>query len=447
LKVRQVMDCCFEVCSLRNTIPVVAEIMTNSKMFFVIVVDGKNVYKGIITATSLLERVHWQHQTLECLIQEIEPFQENDDITTLKKVDSDIVPVINTERNVVGIISLSSLVKYLPEVIAAGGGNHPSGGRMNKQYSSKYTIDDIIGQSQVVLLLKERIIAAAKTKANVLIVGETGTGKELAGHAIHKLSSRRHQPLVRVNCAAIPDSLLESELFGYEQGAFTGAGKGGSPGKFQMADGGTIFLDEIGDMPLSLQSKILRVLQEREIEKVGGRFPIPIDVRIIAATHCDLIQMVKENKFRQDLFFRLHVIPIHMPPLRIHREDIPLLVECFLEKIAEELSISQPRVERDFMERLLEYHWPGNVRELANIVELAASLSNGVITSEYIARYIDAEDSVPSVDLRSHADEAERDAILKSIETYRGNKIKISEALGISRSSLYNKLRKFNIEI
>ncbi|MDU2063244.1 MAG: sigma 54-interacting transcriptional regulator [Sporomusaceae bacterium] len=448
MKIRQIMDHFFTICSSSDTISAIAERMTISKVSFVIVVDHRNMYKGVIRASSLLVS-NWQEHSLGDFLQEIPPLVESDHITSLKKVVLDIVPVINEERNVVGVISFRSLVDYLPEVMAGCEERNLSIVRKDKQHKSKYTIDDIIGKSHTILSLKERIIAAAKTKSNVLILGETGTGKELVAHAIHRLNSRRHQAFVRVNCAAIPDNLLESELFGYEQGAFTGAGKGGHPGKFQMADGGTIFLDEIGDMPLSLQSKILRVLQEREIEKVGGHFPVPIDVRVIAATHHDLHQLIKEDKFRQDLFFRLHVIPIHMPALRTHPEDIPLLVELFLEKTADELGIEKPKVEHDFMKALFEYHWPGNVRELANIIEAAVSLSaNGIITCEYIPDYIYAA-RIPNTGeaLRAQADEAERDAILKASKTYKGDKLKIAEALGISRSSLYNKMKKFNIDI
>jgi transcriptional regulator with PAS, ATPase and Fis domain len=317
--------------------------------------------------------------------------------------------------------------------------------------SAKYTINDIVGQSKPILLMKEQIIAAAKTRSTVMVLGETGTGKELAAHAIHRLSSRRHNAFVRVNCAAIPDNLLESELFGYEAGAFTGAVKGGQVGKFEAADGGTIFLDEIGDMPLTLQSKILRVLQEKEIEKVGGRAPIAIDVRIIAATHRNLRELVREQKFREDLYYRLHVIPIQMPPLREHREDIPMLVDFFLAKQAEELGIDRPDTDRDFMAALIEYDWPGNVRELANIIELAISMSHGTITKDLLPPSMLPElfsyrsDDEAAV-LRSYTEEAEKEAIIKALEIYGGNKIKVCDSLGISRSSLYNKLKKYDID-
>lgn len=451
MKIRQIMDCLFITCSLKDTVHTVEEKMVSHKVLFIIVVDDNNIYKGIITADSLLKYNGDRNKAAAGLVQEVTPVMENEHILSLKSLDN-VVPVINTERNVMGVITLKSLLEYLPEVIGTCE-DQSSGGRKDIRQNSKYTIDDIIGQSTHILHLKERVIAAAKTKSTVLILGETGTGKELVAHAIHRLSSRRHQPFVRINCAAIPENLLESELFGYEQGAFTGAIKGGHPGKFQVADGGTIFLDEIGDMPLSLQAKILRVLQEREIEKIGGRFPIPVDVRIIAATHCNLLELVKANKFRQDLYYRLHVIPIQMPPLRAHREDIPLLVDYFLGKLADEFNMEKPKVEREFMKALYDYHWPGNVRELVNVLEMAVSLSNGVITREHIPMHILEQQSglndrnEESAGLRAHADEAEREAILKAMEMYRGNKIKVAEALGISRSSLYNKMKRYNIQV
>lgn len=451
MRIRQIMNCLFTTCSPKDSVYKAVQIMTKYNVSYLVVVDDNNHYKGVINASSLLEYQDDYHKSLTSIIQKVAPVSENEEITTLKNIDSEIIPVINSEHNVIGIINLNSFLEYLPEVLASFKEQRVPG-RKDPRRSSKYTIDDIVGQSKSILLLKERIIAAAKSKSTVLILGETGTGKELVAHAIHKLSDRRHQPFVRINCAAIPENLLESELFGYEQGAFTGAVKGGHPGKFQLADGGTIFLDEIGDMSLFLQSKILRVLQEREIEKIGGHFPIPVDVRVIAATHCNLLDMVKQNKFRQDLYYRLHVFPIQTPPLRFFVEDIPLLVDLFITKMAENMGITKPRVDQGFLTDLMKYHWPGNIRELMNITELAVSLSNGVITKEHLHGEIQFVKDLESVEedrsaLRTQTDEAEREAILKTIKMYRGNKIKASEALGISRSSLYNKMKKYNIDL
>lgn len=424
--------------------------MASDQTSYAIVVDKKDIYQGVLTASSLL-RIKDFDMLVAMVMRPAEPLEEEDPITDIRPGTPEIIPVVNRTRKVVGVVNARSAFQYLPEALLSLDHVRVSGSRRTPQLSAKYSINDIVGQSKAVLLLKEVIIAAAKTKSTVMILGETGTGKELAAHAIHRLSSRRHNAFVRVNCAAIPDSLLESELFGYEPGAFTGAIKGGQVGKFEAADGGTIFLDEIGDMPLSLQSKILRVLQEKEIEKIGGRAPISVDVRIIAATHHNLRGLVQSQKFREDLYYRLHVIPIHMPPLREHREDIPLLVDFFLTKQAAILDIEKPDIDRDFMAALIEYDWPGNVRELANIVEFTISMSHGTIRKDLLPPSMLPEPFSYSFNeeaaaLRSYAEEAEKEAIIKALEIYGGNKIKVCESLGISRSSLYNKLKKYEID-
>ena len=296
MKVREIVDCLFVLCSIGDAVDTVVTKMEAKKTSYAIVVDADNKYKGIITAISLIGYMH-QNRKIDLLVRKAEAILENNDIKNLKKVDFNIVPVVNLENNVVGVISMTSFVQYMSqEEILKLQKVDSAQCKINSKLYAKYTIDDIIGGSKAVLRLKEQIIAAAKTKSTVLITGDTGTGKELVAQAIVNLSNRRQQPFTRINCAAIAENLLESELFGYEEGAFTGAIKGGRSGKFLMADGGTIFLDEIGDMQFPLQAKILRVLQEREIEKIGGQFPIPINVRIIAATHADLLKMVNEKK-------------------------------------------------------------------------------------------------------------------------------------------------------
>jgi transcriptional regulator with PAS, ATPase and Fis domain len=272
----------------------------------------------------------------------------------------------------------------------------------------------------------------------------------LLAHAITSLGDRRHQPFVRLNCAAIPESLLESELFGYEEGSFTGALKGGSKGKFLQANNGTMFLDEIGDMPFALQAKILRILQEREIERIGGSYPIPINVRIIAATHANLLELVKQNKFRKDLFFRLHVIPISVPSLRERKEDIPVLVNYYINQLSNEMEIEKPNVEESFIKALMEYHWPGNVRELFNVLQMVVSFWEGSLTNKALKEYfllneIDIESSMDKDDLKSVTDDLEKDKIIKAMRTHNGNKIKVADSLGISRSNLYYKMKKFNL--
>lgn len=452
MKIRLIMDCLFSSCSLNDTVDCSTRKMIENGTSYLIAVDAMNRYRGILKAPSLLEQAQDRSKSIGKLVEHVPPVNENDPLTSLSKTDSDIIPVIDDEQHVVGILSARSLIEYLPELLDWEKQRYRSTLK-NRKLNSRYTIDDIIGQSKEILMLKERIIAAAKTRSTVLILGETGTGKELVAHAIHRLSDRRHQPFVRISCASIPENLLESELFGYEPGAFTGAVKGGHEGKFELAHGGTILLDEIGDMPLPLQAKILRVLQEREIERIGGRSPISVDVRIISATHRDLLSLVRADRFRKDLYYRLHVIPIHTPPLRDYVEDISLLIDRYLMAFSSEYGIEKPRVEQEFVDKLLQYSWPGNVRELVNLLDMAVTLSKGVVTCEHLPLYYmteengDNKDHEEAASLRTYTLEAERDVILKAVDLYQGNKVKIAEALGISRSSLYSKLHRYGIEI
>ena len=330
ISVRKIMDSHFTTCSPWETIADAAQKLIKDRTSCAIVVDEENAYHGILTAVDLLKTADTKKR-VEQVMQTIPPISEDDIFQDIHLEDSDVYAVVNRRNIVLGVISLKSVFPQLAE-LPNQDPDRSLKVRRPSQTNAKYSINDIAGQSKPILLMKEQILAAAKTKSTIMLLGETGTGKELVAHSIHRLSNRRHNAFIRINCAAIPDNLLESELFGYDSGAFTGAAKGGQVGKFEMADGGTIFLDEIGDMPMPLQSKILRVLQEKEIEKVGGRAPIPVDVRVIAATHRNLLQLVNERKFRENLYYRLHVIPIQLPPLRDRREDIPLLVDFFLTK-------------------------------------------------------------------------------------------------------------------
>jgi len=444
LRIRSVMDCVFKVCSGRDTVHDAIKLMLQERTPYLVAVDDKNRYLGILAVTDLLGYSGTDNATVAGLVQKVTPLREHDPLKSIRDISGNYLPVVNPENMVVGVLSLRSLLEYLPEMIAPAG-HERSEGKGDPNLSSKYTIDDIMGQSLKVLSLKERILAAAKTKSTVLVLGETGTGKELVAHAIHRLSERRHKHFVRINCATIPENLLESELFGYEPGAFTGAVKGGGTGKFEIASGGTIFLDEIGDMPLFLQAKILRVLQEREIEKVGGKAPIPVDVRVIAATHCDLLQLVETGKFRKDLYYRLHVVPITVAPLRERYEDIPMLVDYFITKFAVEFDVEKPAVDVALLRDFLAYDWPGNVRELSNVMEAAVSLCNGIINSEHWFRPSADQNKNEESLLSTLTDDAEKEAILAALRQYGGNKIKVADSLGISRSSLYNKLHKYNI--
>ena len=246
-----------------------------------------------------------------------------------------------------------------------------------EEIKETHNFEEIVGQSRALAEVIEKVKLVASTDSSVLILGETGTGKELVARAVHSNSARRNRPLVKVNCAALPVGLIESELFGHEKGAFTGA-IDRRIGRFELAHGGTIFLDEIGDMPPDLQAKLLRVLQEQEFERVGGSNLIKVDVRVIAATNRDLFRSASEGTFRQDLYYRLNVFPVQLPPLRERREDIPPLVHYFVRRFSLKIGRKIARIQRETMERLMNYSWPGNVRELENVIERAVILSRGI---------------------------------------------------------------------
>jgi two-component system NtrC family response regulator len=307
----------------------------------------------------------------------------------------------------------------------------------------------IIGRSRAmeeIILRAERV---AETKSTVLITGETGTGKELVARAIHNRSAQRDMPLIKVNCAAIPESLLESELFGHVRGAFTGATTT-KKGKFALADGGTIFLDEIGTMSPALQSKLLRVLQEREFEPLGSERTERVDVRVIAATNRDLRQMVADARFQEDLFYRLNVIPIELPPLRERREDIPALVDHFVKKHAQRTGRRIERVDDAVLAALQQYEWPGNVRELENTIERAVVLSTGpVITTRTISVLGAAApqtSGLPSLKLRPNIEWVEKETIRRALESARGVKKDAAELMGISQRALSYYLAKYRID-
>jgi transcriptional regulator with GAF, ATPase, and Fis domain len=289
-----------------------------------------------------------------------------------------------------------------------------------------------------------------QTDLTVMISGESGTGKELIARAIHEASSRRDRPLIRVNCAAIPRELFESEFFGHVRGAFTGAMRD-RIGRFELADGGTIFLDEIGTISLAVQAKLLRVLQDREFEPLGAERTQKVDVRVIAATNRDLRQLVSDGKFLEDLFYRLNVIPIGMPPLRERREDIPLLVEHFVKRFAERTGKQIDGVDEKAMLELARYEWPGNVRELENTIERAVVLATTpLLTSRTVwlmsATATPAAAAVPSLKLHQNLEWAERETMRRALEQARGVKKDAAELMGISQRALSHYLAKYRIE-
>ncbi|WXR61727.1 sigma 54-interacting transcriptional regulator [Peptostreptococcaceae bacterium AGR-M142] len=326
-------------------------------------------------------------------------------------------------------------------------------GSLKSEKSAKYSFEHIIGSSSIIKEVKYMGEKASKTNSNVLIMGESGTGKELFAHAIHNRSKRVLEPFVKINCGAIPSELLESELFGYEEGAFTGAKKGGKKGKFELADKGTIFLDEIGDMPLTMQVKLLRVIQEREVERVGGNKLKKIDVRIIAATNKNLEELVRKNLFREDLYYRLNVMTLNVPPLRSRKEDISLLADFLKSKLSRALNKYVEGISREAIKYLMNYNWPGNVRELENIIERAINLldSDLIIKPKHLPSRIVTSDisntyGKTSTNLKEIIEDIEYKLISKYLNEFKGNKNKVAKTLGISRTSLYKKIEKYNIE-
>lgn len=315
-------------------------------------------------------------------------------------------------------------------------------------HKAKYTFEQIISSNDQMMKLKHQAKKIAHTKSNVLIQGESGTGKELFAHAIHQASNRHDMPFISVNCAAIPEQLLESELFGYEKGAFTGADKNGRIGKFELADLGTIFLDEIGDMPLQMQAKILRVLQEGEVERVGSNRPKQIDVRVIAATNRNLKEMVEAKEFREDLYYRLNVINLSIPPLRERKEDVILLSKHFIDQLNQQDHGKVRGVSEKAQFLLTNYHWQGNIRELRNIIERAYNIMEG---DDYIQPYHlpafmkSVEQDYSGEPLRHMMEIYEKKLLLERLIYFKGNKTKTAEDLGISRMALHTKLEKYDL--
>jgi two-component system response regulator PilR (NtrC family) len=315
----------------------------------------------------------------------------------------------------------------------------------------------MVGRSKEMHKVYSLIRKVADTPANVLILGESGTGKELVARAVHENSSRKNKPFVAINCGGIPENLLESELFGYMKGSFTGA-FADRAGLFEVARGGTIFLDEIAELPVVLQVKLLRVVQEKTIRRVGGSEDIKTDVRIISATNQDLEEKVKQGEFREDLYFRLNVIPIHIPPLRKRREDIPLLVQYFIEKYAKEFGKEVKRISAYALELLMRYPFPGNIRELENIIERSVALeSSSIILPESLSIAEDGngeagatgpEAAFPErgVNLNRELERFEREIIRKALDKAKGSKTKAASLLGVSFPSLRHRIEKLNME-
>ncbi len=320
--------------------------------------------------------------------------------------------------------------------------------------SSKYTFENIVGKSASMKALKNFALKAASKNAPVLLLGESGTGKELFAHAIHQASERRSFPFIRMNCAAIPKDLLEAELFGYEPGAFTGAGSKSKAGKFELAHRGTIFLDEISELPLEMQPKLLRVLEEKEVERLGGTRVIPCDFRVIAATAQNLQKGVEEGKFRSDLYYRLNVIPIQIPPLRERKQDIPVIAEHLVHRLGNEFGTRINKIAPEVIEAFQKYEWPGNVRELSNVIERSLYAVEGdddTIRLEHLPiSFQTFGGNVFKAGLTSWKairDASEKEALIRALRVSNNNTVKAAEILGIHRTALYKKMKKFKLPL
>jgi len=318
--------------------------------------------------------------------------------------------------------------------------------------STRYTFDSIIGKSQSIMSLKLEARRAASNNFPVLISGESGTGKELFAQAIHHASARKLYPFVRINCAAIPKDLLESELFGYEKGAFTGAGASGKPGKFELAHKGTVFLDEVGDLPLEMQPKLLRAIEDYEFERVGGTKVIRTNLRVIAATNQNLEQMLANGRFRKDLFYRLNVIPLNIPPVRERKADIIHLSQFMLKQMAQEANIPEVKLDKEAQKALKNYEWPGNVRELSNVLERTMSaLESNTIRLQDLPFYLHRNSKDSSEQNRSSLKDlqarTEKETIHYALKESNNIKAKAAKMLGIHRTLLYKKMKKYDIPL
>jgi DNA-binding NtrC family response regulator len=323
--------------------------------------------------------------------------------------------------------------------------------KLREELGQRYEFGNIIGRSSAMQEIFGTIARVAPTRATVLLCGESGVGKDLIARAIHHHSPRANQPFVKINCTALPENLMESELFGYEKGAFTGANTS-KPGKFEQADGGTVFLDEIGDVPPSVQVKLLRILQEREFERLGSNKTRHIDVRVLAATNVDLRAALEEGRFREDLYYRLNVLPINIPPLRERKEDIPFLAEHFVETLSREIGSRATRISEAAIEKLMTYHWPGNVRELENVIERSLVLASGE-TLEPADIRLDTAPRAPRLAASEYTlpegmtlDEYEQAIIRDALKRAAGNKSQAARLLGLTRNALRYRLSQMGLE-
>ncbi len=354
-----------------------------------------------------------------------------------KKLSYSVTPLRDDLGNSIGALAVLKEVK------------EKNSSKRNLAPMAKYVFEDIFGESESVSKAVKWAKIASRSPSTVLLNGESGTGKELFAQAIHNGSSRKDRPFIAINCAALPETLIESELFGYEEGSFTGSKKGGQIGKFELANGGTIFLDEVGDIPLFTQVKLLRVIQEKKISRIGSANEIMVDIRIVAATHKDLKEEVLQGNFRKDLYYRLNVITINIPPLRERTDDLSLLTRHFVNKLSTKLGKKNITIADNFIEKIRSYNWPGNIRELENAIERAINLveDKDILTSDFLhfdnsppARIEEKITEIKSLK------EIERDTIINALNLYKGNILKVSAKLGIGRNTLYRKIKEYDIK-
>lgn len=357
---------------------------------------------------------------------------------------NDMYPIFDKEGQVNGVVEIARLRnKKIRELRSALG------------LTADYTFDDIIGESKLMAEAKQLAATFAGSAYNILIYGESGVGKELFAQSIHNCSHRKNNPFVAINCASIAPELIDSELFGYEGGAFTGASKNGQIGKFELANGGTLFLDEVAELPLHFQTKLLRTLETNQITRIGGSKNIPVDVRIIAATNCSLEKMIEEGLFREDLYYRLMVLNITIPPLRDHPEDIPLCAEFFLQQSTQQNNLEKKMIDTDAKKLMTEYNWPGNIRELRNVMNRVSILSKStIITREILAASLQPgnciinEPQEKTAEMRINEkknaiDQSNAELIKEVLSISKGNKRKAAELLGVSRKTFYRMLEKY----
>lgn len=395
----------------------------------------ESILKGIRNAS--LNHIPELARLAEWVLTEKEPHAEEEIVLQeeRRKWLCSIQPVMMDSDRIVGIVIRLRETQFTPQTKEV----KSVPGKASNHGVTRYTFEHMIGSSPAFMQAVNKAKKAAALHSTLFLSGETGTGKELFAQAIHAASERRDKPFVAINCGAIPRELIESELFGYEPGAFTGAKSKGSPGKFELAHGGTIFLDEIGDMPLHVQVHLLRVLEERVVTRIGGQKPIPIDVRVIAATHKNLLEAVREGTFREDLLFRLRVIQLRLPALRERSSDIPRLVYHFIKQLGGAFGKTNIQVDPEVLECLKNYTWPGNIRELKNVIEQSLFNMEGDVLLP-----CDLPPELAQMSTENHA-ESERDHLLAAITAADGNVTQAAERLGISRATIYRKMKEYGI--